>query len=264
MKKKINLTLRFSILMLVFMSCKKIEIKETQNLSNLIFTTNKTTTKFSGSFFGFNNAKEIYITLNSLQNENKITGTLLMDGEKAKIIATEINGICSGKITENSDKTYLITIKFIDDKLYFAITFPEYDNQVLTLILSKTKEKLPTVIAKKNVEKNTKLIGTWRFTEVLSSGSGEFYTSFSTDYFLQLKSDGQCITWTGNSAGGNNDIGLEDNGKSNIEVAQWHTDGKNIVFTNPTTNKKMSIAFYAEENRMILKGNLNRVYIRIK
>lgn len=264
MNKTIKL-LKILILTFVLLSCKKQEIKIVQTVpETLANTPKKLVTKFSGNFFGVSNGKEIYVTLSSLQNSEMINGTLIMDGEKAKISATEINGICSGKITENnSDKTYQIGMNFVDDNLHFAITFPEYENQVLTLILSKTKGKLIKAITKRNEERNSNLIGIWRFTEVLSSGSGEFYTSFSTNYFLQFKSNGECISWTGKSAGGSNDVSIKDDGKSNVDVAQWQTKGNNVVFINPTTNKEISIPFYTEESRMILKDNLNRVYTRI-
>ena len=39
---------------------------------------------------------------------------------------------------------------------------------------------------------------------------------------------------------------------------------KNVVFVNSNTNKELSIPYYAEANRMMLKGNLKRVYQRIE
>ena len=33
-------------------------------------------------------------------------------------------------------------------------------------------------------EKNTALVGVWKYTEVLSSGSGDNYMSFSTEFFM--------------------------------------------------------------------------------
>lgn len=240
---------------------------------------------FDGSYSGTHNQKEIFITLKESPRTNKINGVLVMDGQKAQIIATKNSRKFSGNINEdNTNKTYNITAEMVNKKLHFNITFPEYNNQVLALVLNRSTLTTNdghnaitidsgggTVITSsetssspsKNSNRDSALVGTWRFTEVISSGSGQFYTSFSTDYFLQLKSNGECATWTGKSAGGNNDVSIEDNSNSSAEIARWYSVGKNIVFVNPSTNKEMVIPYYAEENRMKLKGNLNRLYIRI-
>ena len=74
------------------------------------------------------------------------------------------------------------------------------------------------------------MVGKWRFTEVISSGSGQFYSSFSTDYFLQFNANGSCTTWNGRSAGGSGNVSFESNDGTNIENANWYTEGKNVVF----------------------------------
>ena len=248
-------------------------------------TTKKVTSNFVGNFSGTRNQKEIFVTLTIVPRTNKIKGVLTMDGRTAQIAATEINGVCTGKIIEDdTQKKYNITAEIVNRKLHFNITFPEYNNQILALVLDRSTlttnqgdspitfdtsgdgiiSSTPSnTSSTKPVNRDRALIGKWRFTEVISSGSGQFYSSFSTDYFMQLSANGECRTWTGSSAGGSGNVSYDGSGSSNLEIAQWRTFGKNIVFINPTNNREMSIPYYAEENRMMLKGNLKCVYQRI-
>ena len=241
---------------------------------------------FVGNFSGTHNEKEIFVTLTAISRTNKIKGVLTMDGRTAQIAATEINAVCTGKIIEDdTQKKYNITAEIVNRKLHFNITFPEFNNQILALVLDRstlTTNQGDSLItfdtsgdgiisstpsntsSTKPVNRDRALVGKWRFTEVISSGSGQFYSSFSTDYFMQLSANGECRTWTGSSAGGSGNVSYDGSGSSNLEIAQWRTVAKNIVFINPTNNREMSIPYYAEENRMMLKGNLKRVYQRIE
>ena len=250
-----------------------------------VVTAKRPLSYFAGNFSGMHNQKEIFVTLKTVPRTSKLTGVLIMDGKKATITATETSATnCTGKITENdTKKAYNITAEIVNKKLHFNITFPEYNNQILALMLEKsnlvTNQSGNTIAidsgdgtiissgssgtSTKPVKRDRSLVGKWRFTEVISSGSGQFFSSFSTDYFLQFNANGECRTWTGSSAGGSGSVSFDDSGNTNLEIAQWYTVGKNVVFVNSNTNKEMSIPYFAEENRMMLKGNLKRVYQRI-
>ena len=259
---------------------KKLKIAKTT-------ATKKVTSNFVGNFSGTHNEKEIFVTLTAIPRTNKLTGILTMDGREATISATEnTDKNCTGKITENdTGKTYNITAEIVNKKLHFNITFPEYNNQILALVLDRStlttnQGDSPITFdtsgdgiisstpsngsSTKPINRDRALVGKWRFTEVISSGSGQIYSSFSTDYFMQLNANGECRTWTGSSAGASGNVSYDGSASSNIETAQWRTFGKNIVFINPTNNNEMSIPYYAEENRMMLKGNIKRVYQRIE
>lgn len=248
-------------------------------------TTKKVTNIFEGNFAGMHNEKEIFVSLIAVPRTNKLTGTLTMNGQEAKITATSNNNYCNGKIVEDdTQKAYNITAEIINNQLHFNITFPEYNNQVLALVLDRSTLVLngngnqssissnsSTIItsgtnsgsSSKPTNRDRALVGKWRFTEVISSGSGQFYSTFSTDYFVQFNVNGSCLTWTGKSAGGSGNVSFDSNDGNNVESARWYTEGKNVVFVNPNNNNKMSVPYYAEQNRMILKGKLNRVYTRI-
>lgn len=274
---------------LAIFSCQ--ESKAQSNVSikpniSKITGTKTAVSNFVGNFSGTQNEKEIFVTLTAIPRTNKIKGVLTMDGRTAQIAATEINAVCIGKIIEDdTQKKYNITAEIVNRKLHFNITFPEYNNQILALVLDRSTlttnqgdspitfdtsgdgiiSSTPSnTSSTKPVNRDRALVGKWRFTEVISSGSGQFYSSFSTDYFMQLSANGECRTWTGSSAGSSGNVSYNGSGSSNLEIAQWRTFGKNIVFINPTNNREMSIPYYAEENRMMLKGNLKRVYQRIE
>ena len=276
------------ILFIALFSCQEQKIKTKTVIKpkiTKVVSAKRLLSNFAGNFAGMHNQKEIFVTLKAVPRTSKITGVLTMDGRETIISATESSDIkCSGRITENdTKKTYNITAEVVNKKLHFNITFPEYNNQILALVLERsnlvTNQSGTTVsvnnnggttitsgtsgTSKKPVNRDRALLGKWRFTEVISSGSGQFYSSFSTDYFLQFNANGECRTWTGSSAGESGNVSFDGSGSSNLEIAQWYTVGKNVVFVNTNTNKEMSIPYYAEENRMMLKGNLKRVYQRV-
>ena len=90
-------------------------------------TTKKVTSNFVGNFSGTRNQKEIFVTLTIVPRTNKIKGVLTMDGRTAQITATEINGVCTGKIIEDdTQKKYNITAEIVNRKLHFNITFPKF------------------------------------------------------------------------------------------------------------------------------------------
>ena len=114
-------------------------------------------------------------------------------------------------------------------------------------------------------EKNIALVGLWRYTETFSSGSGDNYASFSTDYFMEFKGDGTVYSWKGKSAGGMGDISLESTAGA-AEKGTWYTEGKTLFLTDPATGSKSSVLFYAETNRLMLHngGKEQKVMSRVK
>jgi hypothetical protein len=255
------------ILFFVLISCQEpnVKSKKYSKLKNENVTmSTKSKSEFSGKFLGVLNGSEIIVSLIPERNSNKIHGEFSINNELASITAVESDGVVKGSISEDvSKKTYEIKMEFKVEKLHLSMTFPEYDNQTVTIILEK--EISSDIIRKNNSNKpiNQDLVGTWRYTEVLSSGSGEYYASFSTDYFIQFKANGECITWTGQSAGGDANTIIESSNATNIEHAKWYIKNNTIVFVNITTQKEVSLPYYCEQNRMMLKGSVNRVYQKI-
>ncbi|MES2446749.1 MAG: hypothetical protein V4546_06175 [Bacteroidota bacterium] len=221
----------------------------------------KQTHNFAGSYAVTYQEKEIFITLSA--NADVVTGTFLMNGEQAKINGSVRNLICTGKIVEDqTGKAYNFKAERRGELLDFSFTVPEQNNQLVNLILNKVTT---TITNTANTNKNPMLIGTWRNTEVLSSGSGEFYTSFATDYFVKLDANGVAAIWTGKSAGGSNGITIESAKPGSVQKMEWYTVGKILYLVNPITKQKAPVNFYAEANRIMLtSGSTKKVYHRVK
>jgi hypothetical protein len=265
MESKFNYFILFLWVIINYNSCQGKEHLE-PNITPKKIVENKqmVASKFSGNFLGELNGSEILVSLLPENNSNKITGEFWMNNERATITAVESNSVVNGSITEDvSSKTYAIKMEFIAEKLHLSMTFPEYDNQSVTIILEKAISNNTTVKISSNKPINQDLVGTWRYTEVLNSGSGEYYASFSTDYFIQFKANGECITWTGTSAGGDANTTIDSSNASNLEQAKWYIKNNTIVFVNPASQKQVAIPYYSEKDRMMLKGSVNRVYQRI-
>lgn len=222
---------------------------------------NKQTHNFAGSYAVTYQNKEMFITL--LANDDVVIGTFLMNGEQAKINGIVRNLICTGKIVEDqTGKAYNFKAERRGELLDFSFTIPEQNNQLVNLVLKKVNTPSTNTA---NTNKNPMLIGTWRNTEVLSSGSGEFYTSFATDYFVKLDANGVATIWTGKSAGGSNGITIESAKEGSLQKMEWYTVGKILYLVNPITKQKAPVNFYAEANRMMLtSGSTKKVYHRVK
>lgn len=219
---------------------------------------------FTGRFVATFNNSEIIVEI--IENQNEISGTFFLNNETFQVNGTSSENKFSGKITEEATgRFYNVSAEMKEKVLHLSIPFPELNNQIVELQLNKeTASAKVTPKLNNQKEKNAKLIGTWRYTEVLNSGYGSSYASLATDYYVQFNANGECISWSGSSSGGSQDVTLEGKGSRNTTVEEWYTQGQNLIFINPKTKQKVSITFFAEENRMMLKGKKSRVYQRIR
>lgn len=277
------------LIFFVLFSCQENKVKsETMKQTAKIEEAKPSRKNFEGNYTGTHNQKEIYVSLQEIPNTNKISGVLTMGGQQAKITATQNDRLCTGIIVEDDTrKSYKITAEIVNTKLHFNITFPEFNNQVLALVLDRSTIVLngadneisinsdgETVItsgeiagsSSKNFNRDRAMVGKWRFTEVISSGTGEFYASFSTDYFIRINSNGTLSTWIGKSAGGTNTMIIEGAYGANFNEYGWYTNGKNFYFVDIHTQQAEDpVTYYAEANRMMLsKGTNKRVYQRVE
>lgn len=259
-----------SLLTLFLTSC--IDSNSQNNTSKKTIPSEKMSTSsslFTGTYeAAYENAS---ISAEITEDRNVIRGFFYMDGVQNELIATSKSHTFQGKILDKQQNIfYDVSAVLEGDVLHFSITFPELDNQIVELILKKTEHlqsQTPTpstpVTQTDNHIRDQRLIGTWRYTEVLSSGGYGDYTSMATDYFLQFKSNGECLSWSGSSAGGSADVSYENSEHSEVSVGGWYTEGKNVIFYDPNTHEEVSIQFFAEENRMMLKGSSSKVYERV-
>ena len=100
-------------------------------------------------------------------------------------------------------------------------------------------------------ELNPKFIGTWRFTEVLSSGG----FTVVTDYFFQFKANGEVDNW----------FGTPSNPVNNLITSGWYTNGNNLFFFNLQTKEEERVTFLisTDGNTLLFNGNSTRVFKKI-
>jgi hypothetical protein len=220
---------------------------------------------FKGVQAGITSSAELTV------QDRQLRGRIIMNGKGADVNGIIKDSTSSGKVYDiELNKSYVYFSTLSRNELHFFITFPELNNQAIELILKRddaSAEKSSIADSRfKTYSKDAKLYGVWRYTEVISSGSGDNYASFSTDYFMEFKADGTAFSWTGKSAGGSGNISIEGKAPASAEKGQWYTEGKTLFLIDPVTKQKVSILYFAEENRMMLHngGNEKKVFQRIR
>lgn len=221
---------------------------------------------FNGSFKGEQTNLSTTATLKVVNN--KLTGTIIMNGEPGRVAGAITDSTSSGIIyDEVMKKEYAYTSSITGDEIRFHITFPELNNLVIDIIMQRIQatNSSSNTTYKNTGNKNPALLGIWRYTEVLSSGSGNNYGSFSTSYYMEFKSDGTVYSWKGKSAGGTSGVTIEGGGSSNADKGEWYTDGKTLYLSD-ASGQKGSMLFYAEANRMMLHngGKEKKIFERVK
>ena len=234
--------------------------------------TNSFTGKYQGTY-------ENSITTLVIKDENQtISGIFTLENQSFILNGTSNQDSFTGEIVdEQSGNFHKIVAQVKGDVLNLQITFPEYNYQVLELSLSRTQ--VLTEIKNnsengsaiphhqpRNLRGDPALVGKWRFTESFSSGSGEFFMSFSTDYFMRINADGTAISWIGQSAGGSDNVIIEGNYASNEREFGWYTKGNQFFTVDPSHNEAdQSVEYYAESNRMLFtSGNDKRLWERLE
>jgi hypothetical protein len=220
---------------------------------------------FSGMQTGITSSAELTV------QDKQLMGRIIMNGKGADVKGIIKDSVSTGTVYDiELNKSYAYSSVIRQNELHFFITFPELNNQAIELILKRddaSAEKSSIADSRfKTYSKDAKLYGVWRYTEVISSGSGDNYASFATDYFMEFKADGTAFSWTGKSAGGSGNISIEGKAPASAEKGQWYTEGKTLFLIDPVTKQKVSILFFAEEKRMMLHngGNEKKIFQRIR
>lgn len=118
-------------------------------------------------------------------------------------------------------------------------------------------------IKKTTMERNNSLVGLWRNTEILSSGSGDSYMSFATDYFLEFQENGTILNWVGSSAGAGYYVASED--RNNAEKGEWRTNENILFLIDPVTKQEFKTYFYIQDQRLMLSNeNSKKIFDKIQ
>ncbi|MGV8994690.1 MAG: hypothetical protein ACOH1O_11345 [Flavobacterium sp.] len=231
---------------------------------------------FAGKFQGMYDNSMATVTIKT--EDQVISGIFTLDNQSFLLNGKSDGRTFIGEIVdEQSGNFHKVVAKIREGILLLQITFPEHNYQVLELALNRTNEfaairnpegshAINNNYEPKRRSGDNALIGIWRYTEVLSSGSGEFYASFSTDYFMRINSDGTAVSWIGQSAGGSESISIEGSYGSDIKEFGWYTRGNQFYIVDPSHEEAdKSITYYAESNRILLSnGDNKRLFQRVE
>ncbi len=184
-----------------------------------------------------------------------LSGRILLNGKHGTVSGTIIGDEASGQIEDlETGLHYAFTSVMQDDALQMSIVFPELGNMAVDLVMQRGGEEIPaaSAAAGQTGSRDARLVGTWRYTEVLGGGYGDNYGSMATDYFMRLHENGVAESWTGASAGGAWDSVFSASGGKEVVAQRWHTSGKTIVFSDPVSGQLRSVIYYADGNRIML------------
>ncbi len=224
---------------------------------------------FTGNYSGSLNGINYSASLKS--NGNNITGTIIINGKGGKIIGTSNGSNCKGTVLDDENASiYMFTAQIDATILNFKIDLSAIGGQIISLDL--TRDSVQKTIQKtvNNVNKgklNANLFGLWRYTSVHSSGSGDYHFSMSTDYFLDLRSDGTFTRWTGKSGGGTLGtlIITEEDSDEDKTIGTWYCES-NILNTQQDSGQLRFFKYYSEGNQMMLTTRYGdkSVYERVR
>jgi hypothetical protein len=220
--------------------------------------------RYAGDFSGMTITAELKAT------GNKLSGKLVMNGQAADITGTLRDSSSQGTMLDlTTQMRYNYSSRLSGAQLTFSIVYPELNNQVVDLVLYREQAPAPATAGKAATKtsgkpRDKRLLGTWRYTEVLSSGYGGNYGSLATDYFLEFRADGSVLSWTGSSAGGTSGV-LVEGGGSGADKGEWYTQGKTLYLVDPVTGQQAATQFMADANNLLLQnGSTKKIYQRIR
>lgn len=229
---------------------------------------------FGQSWTGHYLNQEQAVQLQLKQNAAVLSGEIVINGEKANVSGKVTGNTAKGELKDEQD-TFTFDARLDGETLTLSFTSPKLLFIPITLVFQRQKNAAalpskpaavpaPPAASGPNTPTDPRVIGTWRYTEVMSSGSGDNYFSMATDYFLQLDAQGNCATWTGKSGGGGANSSIVGNGAT-IERGHYKTTNGQLLFIDPATKQQAGVKYSVDATRLLLSGNgQKKVYERIQ
>ncbi len=222
---------------------------------------------FDGTYLTTQNG--VTCTVEFIQRSNQqLTGLLTIGDEKGAIKGAILNGIANGTITDASTQqvfqfeatleenflTFVMYVKDEDSGLSVPITFLlERSTRTATAPAQtdtrRTSDLDPSKAPKKS--RDAQLVGIWRTTENRSSGTGEFYMSMSTDYFMQFTKEGIAGVWQGKSAGGGAGSSFSTEGEGDITQVFWYSEKAVFILVDPNSKEELKTAYQFHDGKLV-------------
>ena len=222
---------------------------------------------FSGSFAGTLNGVSTRAELKP--QGNTLKGVLSIDGKPGQLTG-QINGnATSGSIIDDeTGAIFTFTAILSGDDLNFKLSQADVGLADLPLAMKRVTKTATPATKTQMVpagKLDARLFGTWRYTEVLSTGGYGDNFSMSTDNFLQLNADGSGFAWTGSSAGGSADVSFS-SGAAKKNSISWYTQDNKLYFKDPSDPNPVFTLFSVDDTRLMLHngGNEKKVYQHVQ
>lgn len=233
---------------------------------------------FAGKYSTVQNGIECIVEFKQAANQ-QLTGQVSFNGEKGTLKGAVSNGIASGTITdaatkqifsfesaiENNSLTFIMYVKNEDTGVTIPLTFVlerssggASQSSTIASQPSNAGNLDPAKAPKKT--RDTKLIGIWRTTETINSGSGDFYMGMSTDYFMQFTKEGIAGVWQGKSAGGGAGSSFSSEGDSEITQIYWYSEPSYFVLVDPNSKEELKTKYQFHDGQLVTT-NQNGKYV---
>lgn len=222
---------------------------------------------FDGKYHTTQNGVTCTVEFKQSSNQ-QLRGLLAIGDEKGTVKGVISNGIASGTITDAStqqvfqfeaslEEPYLAFVMYVKDEdsgLSAPITFVLERSTHAADALADTDTKLtsnldPAKAPKKS--RDVQLVGIWRTTENRSSGTGEFYMSMSTDYFMQFTQEGIAGVWKGKSAGGGAGSSFAKEADGEITQVFWYSEKAVFVLVDPNSKEELKTAYQFHDGKLV-------------
>lgn len=238
----------------------------------LLFATFSTlqSQNFAGKYSTTQNGVECIVEFKQTANQ-QLTGQISFGGEKGALKGSVANGIASGTITdattqqvfkfesavENNALTFLLYVKNEDSGETIPLIFLLERSGGAATQSSTNAPQQSTIAGNLDAAKapkkprDAKLIGIWRTTETINSGSGDFYMGMSTDYFMQFTKEGIAGVWQGKSAGGGAGSSFSSEGDGEITQIYWYTEPSIFVLVDPNSKEELKTSYRFHEGKLV-------------
>lgn len=219
---------------------------------------------FTGKYITTQNGAEFIVEFKQAANQ-QITGQISVAGEKGALKGSVAKGIANGTITDaTTQQIFNFEAKIADNSLTFIMYVKNEDSGEsvpLTFLLERSdgnlKQQQTTPVGNLDPAKapqkprDAKLVGIWRATETINSGSGESYMGRSTDYFMQFTKEGIAGVWQGKSAGGGANASFKSDGDSEIMQIYWYTEPSIFVLVDPNSKEELKTKYQFHEGQLV-------------
>lgn len=231
---------------------------------------------FNGKYATTQNGIECVVEFKQAANQ-QVTGQINIGNEKGTLKGAVANGIASGTILDvSTQQVFKFEAEIAEAMLTFIMYVKDETSGVsvpLTFLMERsdgagTPSTPPSTANTGNLDmakapkktRDAKLVGIWRTTETINSGSGEFYMGMSTDYFMQFTKEGIAGVWQGKSGGGGANTSFSSEGDRGVTQVYWYSEAAIFTLVDPNTKEEVKTKYQFHDGQLVTT-NRNGKYV---